>query len=96
MNDELFRHMQELAPFGRMNPEPVFLFDGLVFSRPARPFGANHVKLFLRGERGEVEAVGFGLARHDWTRAPLRLAGTLDWDDYRDRVQIRIVDWQIK
>jgi hypothetical protein len=52
------------------------------------------VKLFLRGEHGELEAVGFGLGEHDWTRAPAQLAGVLDWDDYHDRVQIRIIDWR--
>ena len=63
-------------------------------TRPARLFGKNHVKLFLRGEQGEIEAVGFGLGEHDWTRSPAQLAGVLDWDDYNDRVQIRIVDWR--
>ena len=53
------------------------------------------MKLFVRGERGEIEAVGFGLAEHDWSKAPGRLAGTLDWDDYRNRVQLRIADWEM-
>jgi len=95
VSDALYRKMEELAPFGRNNPEPVFLFNSISYSKPARLFGKNHVKLFLRGERGEIEAVGFGLGEHDWTKPPTRLAGTLDWDDYRNRIQIRIADWQI-
>jgi single-stranded-DNA-specific exonuclease len=78
-----------------MNPEPVFLFEAITYTRPAQLFGKNHVKLFVRGERGEIEAVGFGLGQHDWSKAPARLAGTLDWDDYRNRVQLRIADWQV-
>jgi single-stranded-DNA-specific exonuclease len=93
VGEDIFRRMEELAPFGRNNPEPVFLFDGIVYTRPAQLFGKNHVKLFLRGEQGEIEAVGFGLGGHDWSRPPARLAGTLDWDDYRNRVQVRIADW---
>jgi len=93
VSDELYRKMVELAPFGRMNPEPVFLFEAISYLRPAKHFGKNHVKLSLRGEKGEIEAVGFGLGQHDWGKPPARLAGTLDWDDYRNRVQIRIVDW---
>jgi len=93
VSDELYRKMEELAPFGRMNPEPVFLFESISYLRPAKHFGKNHVKLSLRGEKGEIEAVGFGLGQHDWGKPPARLAGTLDWDDYRNRVQIRIVDW---
>jgi single-stranded-DNA-specific exonuclease len=93
MSDQLYRKFEELAPFGRMNPEPVFLFESIRCTRPAQHFGRNHVKLFMRGEAGEIEAVGFGLGEHDWSRTPTRLAGTLDWDDYHNRVQVRIVDW---
>ncbi len=95
VSDELFRKFDELAPFGRMNPEPVFLFEEISYTRPAQLFGRNHVKLFVRGERGEIEAVGFGLGQHDWSQAPARLAGTLDWDDYHNRLQLRIADWQV-
>jgi single-stranded-DNA-specific exonuclease len=95
VSDQLFRQFEELAPFGRMNPEPVFLFEAISFTRPPQLFGKNHVKLFVRGEQGEIEAVGFGLGQHDWSKAPARLAGTLDWDDYRNRVQLRIADWQV-
>jgi len=94
VSDQLYRQFEELAPFGRMNPEPVFLFEAITYTRPAQHFGKNHVKLFVRGERGEIEAVGFGLGEHDWSKVPTRLAGTLDWDDYRNRVQIRIADWE--
>ena len=93
VSDDLFRQFEALAPFGRHNLEPVFLFSPIVYTRPARLFGKNHVKLFIRGEKGEIEAVGFGLGEHDWTHPPQRLAGTLDWDDYNNRVQVRIVDW---
>jgi single-stranded-DNA-specific exonuclease len=95
VSDQLFRKFEELAPFGRMNPEPVFLFESISFTRPPQLFGRNHVKLFVRGEQGEIEAVGFGLGQHNWTKAPARLAGTLDWDDYRNRVQLRIADWSV-
>jgi single-stranded-DNA-specific exonuclease len=94
VSDQLFRKFEELSPFGRMNPEPVFLFEAITYTRPAQLFGKNHVKLFVRGEKSEIEAVGFGLGQHDWSKAPARLAGTLDWDDYRNRVQLRIADWQ--
>jgi single-stranded-DNA-specific exonuclease len=96
VSDQLYRQFEELAPFGRMNPEPVFLFESVSFTRPARLFGKNHVKLFVRAEQGEIEAVGFGLGQHDWSKAPAHLAGTLDWDDYRNRVQIRISDWRVE
>jgi single-stranded-DNA-specific exonuclease len=95
VGETLFRRMEELAPFGRNNPEPVFLFGSITYTRPAQLFGKNHVKLFVRGEEGELEAVGFGLGQYDWSKAPVQLAGTLDWDDYRNRVQLRIADWEM-
>jgi single-stranded-DNA-specific exonuclease len=95
VSDQLYRKFEELAPFGRMNAEPVFLFDSIAYTRPPQHFGRNHIKLFLRAERGEIEAVGFGLGPHDWTSLPSRIAGTLDWDDYHNRVQLRIADWQM-
>jgi single-stranded-DNA-specific exonuclease len=94
VTDELFEQVDALSPFGRHNPEPIFLFEPVTCTKPARLFGRNHVKLFLRGEQGEIEAVGFGLGEHDWTKPPAQLAGVLDWDDYNDRVQIRIIDWR--
>jgi single-stranded-DNA-specific exonuclease len=93
IGEDLYRRLEELAPFGRHNPEPVFVFESLSYTRPPQAFGRNHVKFFLRGARDEVEAVGFGLGQHDFSKLPARLAGTLDWDDYRNRVQVRIVDW---
>jgi single-stranded-DNA-specific exonuclease len=95
VSDQLYRKFEELAPFGRMNAEPVFLFESIAYMRPPQHFGKNHVKLFVRGERGEIEAVGFGLGQHDWSKPPAQIAGTLDWDDYHDRVQLRIADWQV-
>ncbi len=93
VNEELFRQLEQLAPYGRENPEPVFVFEGLKLTRPARVFGRNHVKLRLRGANGSVGAIGFGLGSNDWTRPPGKLAGVLEWDDYRGEVQIRIIDW---
>ena len=94
IDEHLYRRLEELAPYGRLNPEPVFLFEDLSYTRPAQTFGRNHVKLFVRTAKDEIEAVGFGLGDHDWSRTPARLAGLIDWDDYRGRVQLRITDWQ--
>ena len=94
INDHLYHQIEQLAPFGRMNPEPVFVFSPVVYARPPHHFGKNHVKLFMRTGKGDIEAVGFGLGQHDWAKPPTCLAGTLDWDDYHNRVQIRINDWQ--
>jgi single-stranded-DNA-specific exonuclease len=93
LEESLYRQLEQLAPYGRENPEPVFLFEDLKYVRPVRLFGRNHVKLVFQSPTMPIEAVGFGLGKYNWSRAPSKLAGTLEWDDYRERVQIRIVDW---
>lgn len=93
LNDELFQQIQQLAPFGRENPEPIFAFRGTRCRRAARTFGRNHFKLSLDASGTECEAVAFGLAQHAPPGNGSSLAGVLDWDDYHHRVQIRLLDW---
>jgi single-stranded-DNA-specific exonuclease len=91
---ELFQDLERLAPFGQQNPEPLFAFRGIEFAREPKKFGKNHVKFFLKRGRGECEAVGFGLAEKPRPAGNFVLAGAVDWDDYRNQVQIRLLDWQ--
>ncbi|PAW76341.1 MAG: single-stranded-DNA-specific exonuclease RecJ [Verrucomicrobia bacterium Tous-C9LFEB] len=94
LNTTLFHQIQQLAPFGRENPEPIFVFNGTKCRRAAKNFGRNHFKLALDIGGGECEAVAFGLAQHTPPGSGHPLAGVLDWDDYHHRVQIRLLDWQ--
>jgi single-stranded-DNA-specific exonuclease len=94
LDESLFHELQQLAPFGRENPEPIFLFRRARFRRPPRLFGKNHFKIFLETAGGECEAVAFGLANHNLPGDSFDLAGVLDWDDYNNRLQIRLLDWR--
>lgn len=93
LNADLFHQIELLAPFGRENPEPIFIFEGTRLKRPARTFGKNHFKIALETAGMECEAVAFGLAQHTPPGNGAQLAGVLDWDDYHNRVQIRLLDW---
>lgn len=94
LNEELFHQIQQLAPFGRENPEPIFVFRGTKCRRTPRPFGRGHFKMSLDACGMECEVVAFGLAQHTPPANGSQLAGALDWDDYHNRVQIRLLDWQ--
>ncbi|PTY00931.1 single-stranded-DNA-specific exonuclease RecJ [Verrucomicrobia bacterium LW23] len=94
ISESLYRDVQRMAPFGRDNPEPVFLFEGARHRRPPRPFGRNHVKLFLRTAAGEVEALAWGMDGIPIPQDNFNLAASLDWDEERQRVQLRVVDWR--
>jgi single-stranded-DNA-specific exonuclease len=60
--EELHRLLSYLGPFGIGNPRPAFWARGVQAVGRPRTVGRNHLKLRLRGEGGELEAIGFGLA----------------------------------
>jgi single-stranded-DNA-specific exonuclease len=94
VSDEFFAELEQLAPFGRENPQPVFAFHGVRLRGSTTAFGKNHVKFFVAGAARDCEAVGFGLGQKAVPTGPFSMAGTLEWDDYRNRVQIRLLDWK--
>ena len=55
----LLRHFE---PFGPSNPTPVLVSRGVRLAAPARVMGDGHLKLRLRTESGEIEAIGWGMA----------------------------------
>jgi single-stranded-DNA-specific exonuclease len=93
IGSELFEDLEKLAPFGRENPQPVFAFHHIRHRRPPQVI-KKHLKLFLQGESGNHEAIGFGFAERPMPEDPLSVAGALEWDDYSNRVHLRLVDWQ--
>ena len=57
----LFDEVQRLAPFGRSNPKPRLLAEGLTLSRPAQRMGAagKHLSLQLRQGDATIRAVAW-------------------------------------
>ncbi|MDE1169979.1 MAG: single-stranded-DNA-specific exonuclease RecJ [Verrucomicrobium sp.] len=90
ISENLYHSLDRLAPFGRENPQPVFALRRVALRRPPQAV-KRHIKLFLDGER---EAIGFGFADRAYPGGPLSIAGSLSWDDYRGRVQVRMIDWK--
>ncbi|MES2307949.1 MAG: hypothetical protein V4507_03735, partial [Verrucomicrobiota bacterium] len=94
VGEKLYEDLNRLAPFGQKNSQPIFEIDGLEMTKSPKTFGNNHIKFFFKGDGREVEAVGFDMADRNWNAKGIRFAGILDWDDYRDQVNVRIVDWK--
>jgi single-stranded-DNA-specific exonuclease len=90
----LFEEISMLAPFGQKNPEPIFAFRGVRPTSGINHFGRNHVKFSLRNGQGDFEAVAFGFGDRAVPAIPFIMAGTLDWDDYKGRIQLRLMDWK--
>jgi len=71
MSEDLFRYLKYMGPHGIGNPGPSFLARGVSLSGPARVVGTDHLKLRLRQEGAELDAIGFRLGR----RVPARTLG---------------------
>ena len=61
LHEGIFRDVQQLAPFGNSNPEPLFaVLNAEVAATPA-PWKEKHMKLALRQDRRTLVLKGFGL-----------------------------------
>lgn len=97
----LAAQIEELAPFGAGNAEPVFVLSGTRVAK-SDVMGGRHVRCFLTGPGGgRLKAIAFrcletplGSALLDRAGAPLHLAGRLRADNWqgRDDVQFIITD----
>ncbi|MEM6504156.1 MAG: DHH family phosphoesterase [Planctomycetota bacterium] len=60
---EVFQLVQSLAPFGRGNPKPRLMLEGLTLDRPAQRMGAQgrHLSMQLRQGSRSIRAVAWGM-----------------------------------
>lgn len=59
-NKTFQQHYVKLAPFGKGNPEPLFVCDRLQFSS-VRQVGSNHLKFTIQDNGISRNGIGFGL-----------------------------------
>lgn len=55
--------LEKLSPFGMGCPEPLFITESFKINH-AYVVGQKHLKLFLEGEEGYFEAIGFNMGMH--------------------------------
>lgn len=87
--------LEALAPYGQGNRRPLIRVPGpLRLLRPPRGFGRDHLEAELvDGERGRIRVVGWGWReRASDLEGPVELLGHLEYDTYRGRTVIRLVD----
>ncbi len=91
---DLLADIEQLAPFGMSNPEPVFLTQKFKVSR-STIVGEKHLKLALEGEGAYYDAIGFNLSQHvaDSTKAKslLYTVGLNEWQG-KTSVQLKLKD----
>jgi single-stranded-DNA-specific exonuclease len=101
INNQLFNHIDTLAPFGMANPKPLFLFKNAT-PENVKMFGKTqeHLELSFSNMRGKtVKAIGFFMKPEDFetipqTGKPMNLIGTLEKSMFRNfpELRLRIVD----
>lgn len=106
ITESLLRHVERLAPFGQMNPKPVFLLRDVV-AREITHFGKSeeHLKIKIASERGRtLDAVTFfakgALARTAAALAshtPVHLLAHLERDTFSrgNPVRLRLLDIRV-
>ena len=94
---EIIRQINELAPFGEGNPEPVLLARSMEVIG-SRLVGDNHIKMQVSSEGRTFESIGFGMGeRMPETGSLLDMAFVPEinrWGGY-ESVQLRIVDFLV-
>ena len=99
VNDELEALLRHFEPFGVGNPSPVLLARGVRLAAAPRLVGKDGLRLRLRTARGELDALGWGMA----SRLPelhgtplLDVAFRLERDEYNgaSRLQARLADFR--
>ena len=95
--EALLRHFE---PFGIGNPSPVLVARGVRLAAAPRIVGKDGLKLRLRTSRGELEALGWGMAPRlsELHEGPvIDLAFRLERDEYNgvSRLQARIADFRV-
>ena len=97
--EDLEKLLRHLEPFGVGNPGPLFIAEGVRVASNATKIGANGVKFAVDGERGPIEAAGWGLSDRS---AELREGATVDIayklerNEFRGRstLQLGLVDFR--
>ena len=97
VGDELEKLVRHFEPFGVGNPAPTFRARGARLSTPPRKVGSDGLKVGIATLRGDLEAIGWGLAGRAPSVDPARavdLAFKLERDEYRgvSRLQLRLAD----
>lgn len=92
----LVEALQELEPFGRGNPEPVFEFRDVVPTAVSR-VGGDHVRFLIDNAPLQIKGIAFGMAERLAEGAfhgPVNLAAVPEIENWgsRRQLQLRVLD----
>ena len=87
-----YRYLRYFGPFGRGNPEPVFLARGVHLASPPRVLKGGHLKFRMTRDGSSLDAIGFRIAGRvplgDLGPGPVDVAFNLMESTFRGRTTI--------
>jgi single-stranded-DNA-specific exonuclease len=87
---EFLESYELLQPFGSDNPLPVFMSRGVWPTAAPRHLKNKHLKLFLRQEMHERDAIFFGGGETALPEPPWDMAFTIDRNVFRGRTSLQL------
>ncbi len=98
---QLYNHIEKLAPFGKGNPKPVFMFQNIILSG-VKQFGKRmeHLEISFKNSQNKIiKAIGFFMTPESFSHRVeggerINLVGTLEKSMFggRTELRLRIVD----
>ncbi len=93
--------INQMAPFGPMNPKPTFGSESVYLKYPAKVLKDEHLKLtiFQKGSGKSFSAIGFGLGEHSEKmnpEDPFKIAFQIEENDYQGYKSLQLVIKDIK
>jgi len=96
VNWDTFRVIEQLAPFGVGNPQPIFLFNNVEIVGTEK-FGKDkaHLKLLFENDRGEkINAISFFTSREKFEKCEqgthVNLIASLEKNIFRNAMELRL------
>lgn len=97
INEDLFKSIQKLAPFGIENPRPIFLFKN-VLVEDIKAFGKKneHFKINIRDDQSPIlEGIAFYRDKDSWNRKidkgdTINVVAFIEEDTFPKRFKIRL------
>ena len=85
-----------LHPFGHSNPQPLFMSKDVWLTEAPRHLKNKHLKLFLRQDMAERDAIFFGGGEHELPDPPWDVAFHIDRNVFRGRTTLQLTVREIR
>ena len=85
-----------LQPFGSQNPQPVFMARDVWLTESPNRLKNNHIKLFMRQNYCEKDAIFFGGGERTLPPPPWDIAFTVDRNVYRGTTSLQMVIQEVR